>query len=531
MVSGSRVIATALALGLALASFSAIVAADDAAAHSVDPQASLPPWLRNAAADEAAQDDEQQAPAQSNETVSEVDSNADARVVLTSIILHPNRGVGQRQQVGIKNMGDAPIDLEGWRLTNEPEKNDTGFVFGETHREKCLHVKTVVPSKGTAVYHAKEAAGRLPCTLNFDLAKGQTLKLFDPEGNLKANLKLDFNGGGEYALAPGGGDYWNVQSNKGRTLMETIDRMGHFKHFARILRHFQFDRALAGLGRKRWQSCGPVAYYPYYACHTQYDEEYGIYYRNAPFTVFAPTDEAIERMLKDMGGSYPGAVPLTMEEYLSLDDGQVASDMAKYHVIKGYELTTKFIQPNSTLPFVHLPTNRNNSEIVAFVDYRSHSMCVHKDCVEAHTQDEFGCGQQVAWNKCEEDWMNDAGLFSRRELGYCEISCGKCEKTAETCMDVPIKDILAKNGVLHGIGAVLPIPEIIPVYVPPPPPEPEPEPEPEIPEMPTYGGLGLTNEMEDSTEMLGDLIELYLASRRERRERQANARVIDSTGK
>ena len=83
MVSGSRVIATALALGLALASFSAIVAADDAAAHSVDPQASLPPWLRNAAADEAAQDDEQQAPAQSNETVSEVDSNADARVVLT----------------------------------------------------------------------------------------------------------------------------------------------------------------------------------------------------------------------------------------------------------------------------------------------------------------------------------------------------------------------------------------------------------------------------------------------------------------
>ena len=142
-------------------------------------------------------------------------------------------------------------------------------------------------------------------------------------------------------------------------------------------------------------------------------------------------------MLKDMGGSYPGAVPLTMEEYLSLDDGQVASDMAKYHVIKGYELTTKFIQPNSTLPFVHLPTNRNNSEIVAFVDYRSHSMCVHKDCVEAHTQDEFGCGQQVAWNKCEEDWMNDAGLFSRRELGYCEISCGKCEKTAEQRGSLP----------------------------------------------------------------------------------------------
>ena len=58
------------------------------------------------------------------------------------------------------------------------------------------------------------------------------------------------------------------------------------------------DRALEGLGRRRHQECGPTPYYPYYACETVYDTEYDIYYRNGPFTVLAPTDKAIENMLK-----------------------------------------------------------------------------------------------------------------------------------------------------------------------------------------------------------------------------------------
>ncbi len=107
--------------------------------------------------------------------------------------------------------------------------------------------------------------------------------------------------------------------------METMDKLGHFKHFTTMLRHFQYDRALAGLGRKRWQSCGAVAYYPYYACTTEYDEEYDIYYRNAPFTVFAPTDAAIDKMLQTIGGPY--APKLTLEEFMALDEGNMAKQM------------------------------------------------------------------------------------------------------------------------------------------------------------------------------------------------------------
>ena len=63
-------------------------------------------------------------------------------------------------------------------------------------------------------------------------------------------------------------------------------------------------------------------------------------------------------------------------------------------MIKGHELTSTYKQPNSTLAYSHLPTNRNNSEIVSFSDTFGR-LFIHEDCVESHTQDEFGCKMQV----------------------------------------------------------------------------------------------------------------------------------------
>ncbi len=67
----------------------------------------------------------------------------------------------------------------------------------------------------------------------------------------------------------------------------------------------------------------------------------------------------------------------------------------RYHVVKGHELTSTYKMPNSTLGYNHLPTNRNNSEIVSFSDTFGR-LFVHEDCVESHTQDEFGCKMQVS---------------------------------------------------------------------------------------------------------------------------------------
>mmetsp|Transcript_36625 Transcript_36625/g.79329 ORF Transcript_36625/g.79329 Transcript_36625/m.79329 type:complete len:538 (-) Transcript_36625:143-1756(-) len=511
-----------LALSVLLALSAGPAWAEDAAANAVDPDASLPPWLRNTnnAADEPALDAIGKG---DNATVvkaveEKIDSNKEARVALTNLVIYPDTRAGQRQQIGIKNMGANAIDLAGWRLTNK-EGNDTGYVFGEN--PKCRHMKTVLPSKGTAEYLTAQSAKHMACTLNFTISRGETLKLLDSEGMLKANLKLDFSGTGEYKLSPEGTNYWYIPNSKDKTLMETLDKLGHFKHFTAMLRHFQYDRALAGLGRKRWQSCGAVAYYPYYACTTEYDPEYDIYYRNAPFTVLAPTDAAIDKMLQEVGGSY--APKLTLEEFMALDEGNMAKQLLQYHVIKGHELTSTYKQPNSTLAYSHLPTNRNNSEIVSFSDTFGR-LFIHEDCVESHTQDEFGCKMQVEWDKCEEDWMNDEGLFSKRQLGYCEVQCGKCRcDDPETCRDVPLKDIKAKNGVLHVLDHVLDVPDVFPIYEPPPPePEPEPQPAEILNQFPSYGDVGLTRDAEDADRTIEDLIELYLASRRARRDRESS---------
>mmetsp|Transcript_3199 Transcript_3199/g.5388 ORF Transcript_3199/g.5388 Transcript_3199/m.5388 type:complete len:539 (-) Transcript_3199:146-1762(-) len=504
----------------ALLIFSSAASAEDAAANAVDPDASLPPWLRNAEkdADAIVLPNVTDAAVVPEPAMEKIDSNKEARVAFTNLVIYPDTRVGgQRQQVGIKNMGQNAIDLKGWRVTNKPG-NDTGFVFGE--EKKCSSKKTILPAKGTIEYLSADSSKFMACTLNFSIAKGDTLSLFDSEGTLKANLKLDFGSSGEYKLAPNGVNYWHIPYSKDRTLMETLDKMGHFKHFTAMLRHFQYDRALAGLGRKRWQSCGATAYYPYYACTTQYDTEYDIYYRNGPFTVLAPTDSAIEKMLQEVGGSYAPA--LKLEEFMELDEGNMAKQMLQYHVIKGHELTPTYRAPNMTLPYNHLPTHRNNSEIVSFSDTFDR-LFIHEDCVEAHTQDEYGCKMQVEWDKCGEDWMNDEGLFSQRDLGYCEVSCGKCECTPDTCHDVPVKNIKAKNGVLYALDHVLDVPKVFPIYVPPPP-EPEPEPEPEEPasilnRFPSYEEVGLTRESEDTTQTIEDLIELYLASRRQDRNR------------
>jgi hypothetical protein len=503
------------------------VKVDDNATTSVD--TSLPPWLRNTPqadeTDEIALSEENEVmESVKEEEDMKIDSNEDARVAFTNLVIYPDTRAGQRQKIGLKNVGLNSIDLEGWRLTNKAG-NDTGYVFGSN--DKCPTTYNIVPGEGTKDFLTAQSEKYTPCTLNFAISKGETLTLYDSEGRLKANLKLDFTGTGEYQLSPNG-NYWFIPYSKDKTLMEVLDKLGHFKHFTAMLRNFQYDRALGGLGRKRWQSCGAVAYYPYYACTTEYDPEYDIYYRNTPFTVMAPTDEAIEQMLKDVGGSYAPA--LKLEEFMALDDGNMARQLLQYHVIKGHELTSTYNAPNNSLPYNHLPTHRNNSEIVTFRDTFDR-LWIHEDCVESHTQDEFGCGMQVEWDKCGEDWMNDEGLFSKRQLGYCEVSCGKCKCTPDTCHQVPIKDIKAKNGVLHVIGHVLEVPDLFPEYEPPPPPEPEPEPENQIlSRFPTYGDVGLTRESEeDADQTIEDLIELYLASRRSRRERSAD-RAAAETG-
>ena len=71
---------------------------------------------------------------------------------------------------------------------------------------------------------------------------------------------------------------------------------------------------------------------------------------------------------------------------------------------------------------------------------------VHDDCVDRPSPDNFGCEMQAEWKKCNEDWVQDEGLFSGRTLGYCERSCGRCTCAEGDCGRADVYDIPASNG-------------------------------------------------------------------------------------
>ena len=80
---------------------------------------------------------------------------------------------------------------------------------------------------------------------------------------------------------------------------------------------------------------------------------------------------------------------------------------------------------------------------------------VHDDCVDRPSPDNYGCEMQAEWKKCDEDWVEDEGLFSGRALGYCERSCGRCTCANEECGRAEVYDIPASNGVIHVIDKVM----------------------------------------------------------------------------
>ena len=82
-------------------------------------------------------------------------------------------------------------------------------------------------------------------------------------------------------------------------------------------------------------------------------------------------------------------------------------------------------------------------------------MFVHDDCVDRPSPDDYGCEMQAEWRKCNEDWVQDEGLFSGRKLGYCERSCGRCTCDDGQCGRADIYDIPSANGVLHVIDKVM----------------------------------------------------------------------------
>jgi len=165
-------------------------------------------------------------------------------------------------------------------------------------------------------------------------------------------------------------------------------------------------------------------------------------YYKGPWTVFAPSDEAFREFMKEMGWY---GMTLTEEELLAMPE---LEDILLYHIVLGQQWSSSV--KNAT----GLMSMKDGAEVAVFHG-EGGEFYVHDDCVDRPSPDNFGCEMQAEWKKCNEDWVQDEGLFSGRPLGYCERSCGRCTCEGDQCGRADVYDIPSSNGVLHVVDKVM----------------------------------------------------------------------------
>jgi len=171
-----------------------------------------------------------------------------------------------------------------------------------------------------------------------------------------------------------------------------------------------------------------------------------------PFTVLAPDDAAFDALLATLGSNgrkLPREALLRRPELRSI---------LEYHVVPG-------LYPTSAM--------RNNTpiwtargvEITAFGGDpcaggvpTAGRLSLTDTCLNKPTPDQFSCAEQRAFDKCDFPFMSSA-LAAQWSGGFCGRACERCscspEAGGEPCAEVALPDLVASNGVVHGVTRVL----------------------------------------------------------------------------
>eukprot|EP01024_Parvocaulis_polyphysoides_P029226 TRINITY_DN26383_c0_g1_i1.p5 TRINITY_DN26383_c0_g1~~TRINITY_DN26383_c0_g1_i1.p5 ORF type:complete len:205 (-),score=35.75 TRINITY_DN26383_c0_g1_i1:939-1553(-) len=143
-----------------------------------------------------------------------------------------------------------------------------------------------------------------------------------------------------------------------------------------------------------------------------------------------------------------GRVKVPLQAFVRLPE---LVDIIQYHIAYG-AYTTDFMFNNTGIRTTLGP------EIVATKDSRwtEGYIALNDACVDKPTTG-FPCEQQFEFNKCYEPFMISP-LAAGWQGGFCQKTCQRCtcnEKEGGTCAKILYPDIMAGNGVIHGISRVM----------------------------------------------------------------------------
>ena len=151
-----------------------------------------------------------------------------------------------------------------------------------------------------------------------------------------------------------------------------------------------------------------------------------------------------------------------MQELIDIDDAKVL-ELLRYHVLPGLWHTNlaRNEMRTSGFDYARAPTIDANGKSVVFHYRDDNTILINDNCVDVRApQDEYGCEAQATWGKCGDAWIQDGGLYSERDRGFCEYSCDQCTcEEEDACALITQRDLLGsddgRRGAVHVIDRLL----------------------------------------------------------------------------
>eukprot|EP01025_Chloroclados_australasicus_P011069 TRINITY_DN147_c0_g1_i5.p1 TRINITY_DN147_c0_g1~~TRINITY_DN147_c0_g1_i5.p1 ORF type:complete len:484 (+),score=62.98 TRINITY_DN147_c0_g1_i5:3360-4811(+) len=383
-----------------------------------------------------------------------------AKVIIEKVVAYPD--TGSEDMVVLRNMGGQVADLTSWTMTDS--KGDPVYTFGTPG---CEGNATIPPQEFLVITPQNEFN---PCGFTFGISFRDALILYNFGGEVVANVTWESSEKGS-AIRYVDGRY--VQVVEIATVVDVLNSVEEFSIFATAIKSVGLDGTLQGAFNPNYDgveipsppSPSFTVEFPWWFGFTQDRSLFsppppppppppspplGEVPTLGPYTIFAPTNEAFDQLLLLLGG---GRVRVPLQAFLNLPE---LEDILLYHIYYG-EYTTDFMFNNTGIKSVL------GSEVVVMKDARwtEGQIALNDACVDKPTTG-YPCAQQLEFDKCYEPFMISP-LASGWQGGFCQKTCQRCncnDAEGNTCAKIEYPDILAGNGVVHGISRVMFAPPI-----------------------------------------------------------------------
>eukprot|EP01025_Chloroclados_australasicus_P000290 TRINITY_DN1013_c0_g1_i4.p1 TRINITY_DN1013_c0_g1~~TRINITY_DN1013_c0_g1_i4.p1 ORF type:complete len:508 (+),score=81.71 TRINITY_DN1013_c0_g1_i4:193-1716(+) len=384
-----------------------------------------------------------------------IEGETPPNVIIEKVVAYPN--TGEEDMVVLRNMGGQVADLTGWTMIDS--KGDPVYTFGVPG---CEGNATILPQASLTVLPENEYN---PCGFPFGISLRDWVMLYNDENVLVVNVTWEGSKKGS-ATRYINGVY--IQVSEVDSVVNILSSIPEFSTFSAALVSTGLKEALEGTVNPNYAGIklpSPPSpdfniEFPWWFGFAQDRTLFsppppppppppspplGEVPNLGPYTVLAPIDSAFDQLLLILGG---GRVKIPLQGFLRLPELQ---DILLYHIYYG-DYTTDFMFNNTGIK------STLGSEVVVMKDPRwtEGQVALNDACVDKPTQG-YPCAQQLEFDKCYEPFMISP-LASGWQGGFCQKTCMRCtcdEADSATCAKIVHPDIIAGNGVVHGISRVM----------------------------------------------------------------------------